>query len=407
MDSLLTLEPNARQDWKVRVRVSRKWRHIRLNGHTAGVNMIFVDEYDKRIHAWMNSSIMLRLEPTMVEGDVFDIENFIVRRYRAHERNQCFHDDKRIFLTNSTVVTRCNGPYQFIPRHVFDCVPLSTVGHHATQDTYLIDVCGIVMEVEPIQHFSNNIGEEQFFVRFVLADNNNNTIKAIMWNELALSVHMTMALTSQRPLIAIISSCKALIWQGGIPIVANMQATRIFMNSSHPEAVTLRVVPIMDHPYHRLKDLEVDMNNSGKIRVRVSRIWNHCLPNGTVAGINLILVDEFNGRMHAWLNSAFFKRLREILVEGKTIELQNFVVRKYRHGVTNQYVIGIIELVHPLHEVRDAYDQTQWFTNFTIADDRFIFNYIGLCTMISTAATRYFISSDYPGASSMLSGACN
>ena len=49
----------------------------------------------------------------------------------------------------------------------------------------------------------------------------------------------------------------------------------------------------MDHPYHRLKDLEVDMNNSGKIRVRVSRIWNHCLPNGTVAGINLILVDEF------------------------------------------------------------------------------------------------------------------
>ena len=40
--------------------------------------------------------------------------------------------------------------------------------------------------------------------------------------------------------------------------------------------------------------------------------------------------------MHAWLNSAFFKRLREILVEGKTIELQNFVVRKYRHGVTNQ-----------------------------------------------------------------------
>ena len=45
MDILLTLEPNARQDWKVRVRVSRKWRHIRLNGQTAGVNMIFVDEY--------------------------------------------------------------------------------------------------------------------------------------------------------------------------------------------------------------------------------------------------------------------------------------------------------------------------------------------------------------------------
>ena len=109
---------------------------------------------DKRIHAWMNSSIMLRLEPTMVEGDVYDIENFIVRRYRAHKRNQCFQDDKRIFLTNSTVVTRCNGPYQFIPRHVFDCVPLSTVGHHATQDTYLIgtfvfrlDICMIYAQL--------------------------------------------------------------------------------------------------------------------------------------------------------------------------------------------------------------------------------------------------------------------
>ena len=40
--------------------------------------------------------------------------------------------------------------------------------------------------------------------------------------------------------------------------------------------------------------------------------------------------------MHAWLNSAFFKRLHEILVEGKTIVVQNFVVRKYRPGVTNK-----------------------------------------------------------------------
>ena len=54
MDSLLTLEPNARQDWKVRVRVSRKWRHIRLNGQTAGVNMIYVDEYVSHFSTLLN-----------------------------------------------------------------------------------------------------------------------------------------------------------------------------------------------------------------------------------------------------------------------------------------------------------------------------------------------------------------
>ncbi|KAL1811298.1 hypothetical protein ACET3Z_021363 [Daucus carota] len=88
--------------------------------------------------------------------------------------------------------------------------------------------------------------------------------------------------------------------------------------------------------YRRLKDLEEHAGSTGEVRVRVSRIWNHYLPNWTVAGINLILVDEFNGRIHAWLNSVFFKKQREHFEEGKTIVIQNFVVRKYKAGLTRK-----------------------------------------------------------------------
>ena len=93
---------------------------------------------DVRIHAWMKSSIISRLDDSLVEGGVFQIENFSVRRYGENERNQCFTGDKRIFFTESTVVMPCIQPHEFIPQHVFDCIPLNTVRQHSTQDTYLI-----------------------------------------------------------------------------------------------------------------------------------------------------------------------------------------------------------------------------------------------------------------------------
>ncbi|WOH00736.1 hypothetical protein DCAR_0520110 [Daucus carota subsp. sativus] len=171
MDSLLTLKAIEKQDWKIRVRVSRKWYHLRQNKKTAGVSMILVDENEIRMHAWMNSRIMLRLDGSILEGDIFDIENFMVKPYGNNERNQCFTGDKRIFFTDTTIVKPSTGPHDFIPKHVFNCIPLNMVGQHASQDTYLIDVCGIVRDLEPIQHFVTITGKEQIFARFLLADN--------------------------------------------------------------------------------------------------------------------------------------------------------------------------------------------------------------------------------------------
>ncbi|KAL1811292.1 hypothetical protein ACET3Z_021357 [Daucus carota] len=126
MDSLLTLLPTAKQDWKIRVRISKKWEQLRPSGQVFGISMIFVDENDLRIHAWMKSSIISRLDDSLVECGVFQIENFIVRPYGANERNRCFTGDKRIFLTEATVVMPCLEPHEFIPKHVFDCIPLNT-----------------------------------------------------------------------------------------------------------------------------------------------------------------------------------------------------------------------------------------------------------------------------------------
>ncbi|WOH04044.1 hypothetical protein DCAR_0623449 [Daucus carota subsp. sativus] len=239
MDSLLTLLPTAKQDWKIRVRISKKWEQLRPSGQVFGISMIFVDENDLRIHAWMKSSIISRLDDSLVECGVFQIENFIVRPYGANERNRCFTGDKRIFLTEATVVMPCLEPHEFIPKHVFDCIPLNTVREHASQDKCLIDVCGIVKDLQPIQQFVSITGKEQIVVKFVLADNNNNTVRATMWNEHALFMHMSLDFTTQRPLIVIISSCKPHLWEG-TPTVTNMQATRIFFNSSHPAAATIR-----------------------------------------------------------------------------------------------------------------------------------------------------------------------
>lgn len=50
MDSLANLRPIPKQDWKVRVRVSRFWRRILGNDEINGIGFIVVDENVSNLH---------------------------------------------------------------------------------------------------------------------------------------------------------------------------------------------------------------------------------------------------------------------------------------------------------------------------------------------------------------------
>ncbi|KAL1802891.1 hypothetical protein ACET3Z_031538 [Daucus carota] len=126
-------------DWKVRVRVSRTWRHVSATGDLYEDSFIVVDDTASRMHGWIRSALINMFEHDFVEGRVIDIQNFIVRPYRNEETNTCFKADKQMLLTPVTAIFPVHQMLQNFPMHVFWCIPLNLIPDHAEQESYFIE----------------------------------------------------------------------------------------------------------------------------------------------------------------------------------------------------------------------------------------------------------------------------
>ncbi|KAL1811277.1 hypothetical protein ACET3Z_021342 [Daucus carota] len=138
MDSLSTLQPGPKVDGKIRVRVSRCWRHVSRSGELMGVSFIVVDHHASRMHGWIRTALTDRFEHQFVEGRVIDIQNFVVRPYRELESNICFRSDKHMMLTGITAIVPVEEVVPNFPMHVFFCNPLNLIQDHGDQERYLI-----------------------------------------------------------------------------------------------------------------------------------------------------------------------------------------------------------------------------------------------------------------------------
>ncbi|XP_048566735.1 replication protein A 70 kDa DNA-binding subunit A-like [Triticum urartu] len=76
-----------------------------------------------------------------------------------------------------------------------------------------------------------------------------------------------------------------------------------------------------------LSQLNLSSDYRRRVRVRVSRMWVSFNPNnGTVFGLDSLLIDSKGGTMQAHVKPKDIKRFEERLAEGKVYALSNFVV---------------------------------------------------------------------------------
>ncbi|WOH04051.1 hypothetical protein DCAR_0623456 [Daucus carota subsp. sativus] len=233
MDSLSMLQSCSRIDWKVRVRVSRTWKHVSARGDVIGISFIGVDDNASRMEGWIRSALVNLFEPEFVEGRVIDIQNFAVRPYRDYETNKSFRGDNHILLTPITVIFPVEQILPNFPMHVFCCIPLNLIPEHAEQESYLLDVVGIIQSVENFNSYTDRNGIEQSSVRFVLANNDETTISVTFWNNLAISFMRQTEGFEPYPITVIISSCKVIMHRGN-PTLTNLNATRFYVNPLLP-----------------------------------------------------------------------------------------------------------------------------------------------------------------------------
>ncbi|WOG93376.1 hypothetical protein DCAR_0312660 [Daucus carota subsp. sativus] len=249
--------------------------------------MIFVDELGGRIHAWLPALQMQRLGSHIIEGETYDVQNFVVRNYTDIQNGRCFRKVFYIRLNHMTQVLH-TGAVDYIPHNVFQFTKLSALMAVVGDDQFLIDVVGILVEIQPITSFTNNNMEQESCIQFTITDIEKSA-QVIFYKEMAQSFNQAIHDAVQHPIIVIISSCKAQMVTG----------------------------------------------NGWRLKVRLTRMWNQMTRNAQRVAINLIFVDALGGRIHATIPAPYIGQLENYFTEGETYDVNNFIVRRYadmQHG---------------------------------------------------------------------------
>ncbi|KAK1347229.1 hypothetical protein POM88_055052 [Heracleum sosnowskyi] len=237
--SLADLELTSKHDGKIKVRLARKWRESnRHSGTMNGVHLILIDEYHKRMHGWIKSSLLQNFDNQFVDGENYEICNFAVAPYT--EKYKCFESDTQIVLTNVTVVTPLEEKYSFIPDNIFHFTNLKHFVDATEEDSNLLDIVGIVDDVKPMKYVTNTTDGDQYFMEFVVTDLIHQ-VKVFLWNELASSFQHAFNQAADEPVIIVISCCRMIRNNyNGVMTIKNMAATTFDMNVNCDRVHTLR-----------------------------------------------------------------------------------------------------------------------------------------------------------------------
>ncbi|KAK1393531.1 hypothetical protein POM88_012587 [Heracleum sosnowskyi] len=183
-DSLRALN-NSKFDWKIKARVIRIWDSysVKEDNKFKGKNLLLLDDKHCRIHAFIWPNNVQHFGDKFVEGKVYIIKNFEVKKY-------------------------------------FE------------------DLIGEVKKLEPLDNFVNRKNKEQYSLRFELSDG-SSFAKISFWDEFAISLDAALKKVEEKPVILIVASGRLTEFKEEL-YISNVAATRFFVNYSHHSVIQMR-----------------------------------------------------------------------------------------------------------------------------------------------------------------------
>ncbi|KAK1372230.1 hypothetical protein POM88_028423 [Heracleum sosnowskyi] len=235
-DSISTLN-GSRCNWKIKVRVIRIWdTYIPPMKQFRGSNLILLDDNHSRIHAFIYSSNVGNLARQFEEGNVYIIQNFYVKDY-IQTAIRCLPNDKQITLTDNTRVTQIDDD-GLIEQNVFDLYDLSDAARLKKDDLFLIDIVGVVTDVQPLYHFTNRHDQDQCKIKFKITDG-SSCIEIIFWDQLAEEFDKRRNQVPTQPPIIIIASI-GVNRNSDTYNLSSHASTRFYLNHDHYSVQQLR-----------------------------------------------------------------------------------------------------------------------------------------------------------------------
>ncbi|WOG81862.1 hypothetical protein DCAR_0101016 [Daucus carota subsp. sativus] len=195
VDGTMENVKTGRTDWKIQVRVLRKWIVVTRNGVVfKGFNLLLLDSKNCRMHATVPGSISERMD----------------------------HALKIVF----------------IQKNIFDLYEYSELKKRADQVMYLTDVIGVLEKKEKANYYKNKDEVDTIDIRFKITDGRKK-INVTFWGSFAEEFGNALDEVKEEIIIVIIASAKVKAWQDQIDIT-NYSPTQFYINCEHHSVTTMR-----------------------------------------------------------------------------------------------------------------------------------------------------------------------
>ncbi|XP_074342929.1 uncharacterized protein LOC141680661 [Apium graveolens] len=177
MENNLASVDSTRTDWRVRVCITRMWPSFSHIQQFRGVNIILLDSEDFNVFAFVNRVIWHDVSNIILEGNAYDIHNFIV----MEPAGLLIHisSDKIIIFAHDTTVHPVPFEVNTIPRHKFELKTIPEISELTMSCApYIV---GMAQNIEPVKEVYTRFGEKNF-LRFELFDG-SNVVKICVWDQ--------------------------------------------------------------------------------------------------------------------------------------------------------------------------------------------------------------------------------
>ncbi|KAK1390084.1 hypothetical protein POM88_018262 [Heracleum sosnowskyi] len=240
-DDLLSLN-QARSDWKIKVRVLRKWRGGTKTGELfKSFNIMLMDYKENKIQAFVPAKCVDDLENKLKVGSVCSITNFDVQPYKSQEKFRSAQNENHLILNINTKVRDVEEKGNTIPQESFDFYDHAELDGIKNVNVNLTDVIGIIQNREDIslKDLVNRLGNKNLQTKFTITDG-SSCVNVTFWDALAQSFTQQLQLQPpQEPVIIIITCCKVGSWNDEVDL-SNAAATTFYLNHQHHSVGQMR-----------------------------------------------------------------------------------------------------------------------------------------------------------------------
>ncbi|KAK1368763.1 hypothetical protein POM88_034855 [Heracleum sosnowskyi] len=246
-----------RTDWTIRVRAQAVWKGInRMTQEFRGLNVIFIDDSNSRIHAFFSAKICDLFPKPPKEGGIYGLSNFHVRVYNDDEKNRAVRFAKHIYFANHTQLTLEEDNITNIAPYAFDLYELNNV----KKFSLILDVVGIIEDCNMKCVWSRE-DESKMHIKFRITDA-MSAVNVTFFNTLAEDLEKELKNRKKEPVTIIIACAKVNEHEGAL-CLNNYPATRFYLNTDH-YSVKLMKERLLD-PTFSIKEKVAEEGNAPPI----------------------------------------------------------------------------------------------------------------------------------------------